>query len=90
MAIENKATGNQSGINLQALGLNSPMEVIDLLGMLKIDGDPVIKDDKAFLDPKVKVQEVMDYFSKNFGVTAQELPYVASTVKQELKKGFKV
>ena len=79
---------NQSGPNLEALGFKSPMDVIDVLAMLKIDGEPVVKDDKAFLNPQTKAQEVLDYFTQNFNMSPKELPYFASAVKQEIKKGL--
>lgn len=80
--------GSQNEPNFQALGLRSPMEVIDILGMLEIDGDPVIKNDKSFLDPQLKAQEVMTYFKDNLGIQPNELPYIASTIKNEMKKGI--
>ena len=89
MVANPSANVNQAGPNLESLGLKSPMEVIDILGMLKIDGDPVIKDDKAFLDPRVKAKEVMEYFMKNFNVNPKELPHLASVVKHEMKRGLK-
>jgi hypothetical protein len=81
------ARTNTPGPNFQALGIKSPMEVIDILSLLKVDGEPIIKDDKAFLDPKAKANAVVEYFSQNFGVSAKELPYVASVIKQNLKSG---
>lgn len=76
-----------SGPNLQALGLKSPMEVIDILGALKIDGVPVILDDKAFLNPQLKAELVIRYFTEKFKVKPNELPYVASLIKKDLKNG---
>jgi hypothetical protein len=73
--------------NLQALGFKSPMEVIDLLALLKIDGEPVIKDDRALTDPKLKVQAVMEYFASKFNIKPSDLPYLASLIKQDLKHG---
>lgn len=90
MAIQAGRGQNNSGPNLESLGFKSPMDVIDILSILKIDGEPVIKDDKAFLDPKSKAKEVMSYFKQNFSVDPQELPYLASEVKKQMKQGFKV
>ena len=86
MTLQKQAQKNSHGINLQALGLKSPMEVIDILALLKIDGEPVIKDDRALLDPKLKAQAVMEYFYKNFNVKPNDLPYLASQIKHEIKQ----
>ena len=75
----------QKGPNLEALGLKSPMEVIDLLALLKIDGEPVITDDRILLDPKLKAQAVMECFMKKYNVKPNELPYLASIIKQDIK-----
>ena len=85
MAVNQQTKGKQAGPNLQALRLKSPMEVIDILALLKIDGEPVIKDDRALLDPKLKAQAVMEYFYKKFNVKPNDLPYLASLIKKELK-----
>lgn len=79
--------GNSQGPNLQALGLKSPMEVIDILAALKIDGEPVIKDDKAFLDPNHKAQSVIEFFNRNFNVAPNELPHLAAAIKHDLRHG---
>lgn len=84
MGIPSKGTKTKTA-NLGALGLKSPMEVIDILAILKIDGEPVIKDDKALLDPKSKAQAVLDYFRREFNSTANDLPYLASLIKRDLK-----
>jgi len=78
---------NQTGPDLKALGLNSPMEVIDILASLKIDGTPVIIDDKAFLNPQMKAEQVIKYFNENFNMKPNELPHLASTIKRDLKAG---
>jgi hypothetical protein len=84
----NQATKeNQAGPNLQALGLKSPMEVIDILGAVKIDGAPIITDDKAFLNPQLKAELVVRYFNEKFGVKPSELPHLASLIKRDLKSG---
>jgi len=80
-------SGNSQGPNFQALGLKSPMEVIDILASLKIDGEPVIKDDKAFLDPNQKAQSVLEFFNKNLGIAPNELPHLAAVIKHDLKHG---
>jgi len=80
-------TNASAGPNLQALGLKSPMEVIDLLAMLKIDGEPIIKDDSALLDPKVKAQAVIQFFAERFNRKPNDLLYIASIIKQDLKAG---
>jgi len=82
-----KPQEKQGGINLQLLGFKSPMEVIDILALIKVDGEPVVKDDKSFLDPRMKAKEVMEYFHKSFGVSPDELPYVAYVIKRKIKKG---
>lgn len=89
MVLKQRAKQNQSVSNLSALGFKTPMDVIDILAILKIDGEPVIKDDRAFLDPKLKVKEVMSYFKEKFNVKPDELPYLASAIKDEMKKGAK-
>ncbi|MDD5593255.1 MAG: hypothetical protein PHG97_00760 [Candidatus Margulisbacteria bacterium] len=76
-----------SGPNFQALGFKSPMEVIDLLAMLKIDGEPIIKDDSALLDPKAKAQAIMQYFAEKHNMKPNDLPYIAAVIKQDLKAG---
>jgi len=86
MAVET-ARANQAGPDLKALGLNSPMEVIDILAALKIDGKPIIIDDKAFLNPQMKAEQVMKYFHENFGMKTNELPHLASVIKRDLKAG---
>lgn len=77
----------QAGPNLQSLGLKSPMEVIDILGMLKIDGEPIVSDEKAILNPQLKAETIMKYFHEKFHVKPGELPYIASIIKRELKNG---
>jgi hypothetical protein len=86
MAVRQETQPN-SGPDLKALGLNSAKEIFDLLSLLKIDGEPVIKDDRMLLDPKQKAQAVMEYFYKNFKVNPNDLPYLASLVKHDLKHG---
>jgi len=78
---------NSGGPDLKALGLSSPMEVIDILGALKIDGQPVITDDKAYINPQIKAEQVVKYFNLNFGLQPKELPQLASVVKRDLKAG---
>ncbi len=87
MALQQQVKGKSAGPNLQALGLKSPMEVIDILALLKIDGEPVIKDDRALLDPKLKTQVIMEYFHKKFNIKPNDLPYFASLIKHDLKHG---
>jgi hypothetical protein len=79
--------GNSNGPDLKALGLNSPMEVIDILGAMNIDGQPVITDDKAHLNPTVKAETVVKFFTENFNMKPSELPQLASVVKRDLKAG---
>jgi len=82
----NNTTQKQAaGPNLQALGLKSPMEVIDILALLVIDGIPVIKNSHALLDPQAKAQEVIEFFVNNFQAKPNDLPYLASLVKRDLK-----
>jgi len=86
MAIDT-GRANQSGPDLKALGLNSPMEIIDILGALKVDGKPVIVDDKAFLNPQMKAETVIKFFNENFNIKPNELPHLASVIKRDLKAG---
>jgi hypothetical protein len=86
MAAQQKTQQNQ-GPNLKALGLKSPMEVIDLLALLRIDGQPVITDNNAILDPNLKAKAVMEFYHNNFNVKPGDLPYLASLVKHNLKNG---
>ena len=65
------------------------MEVIDVLSILTVGGEPVVKNDQAFLDPKIKAKEVMEYFYNKFDITPKELPYLASLVKKEMKRGLR-
>ncbi len=81
----NTAQKQAAGPNLQALGLKSPMEVIDILALLKIDGEPVIKDDKVVLDPQAKAQAVIEFYVNKFNARPNDLPYLASLVKKDLK-----
>jgi hypothetical protein len=86
MAVQQKTQQNQ-GPNLKALGLKSPMEVIDILALLNIDGERVIKDDRSLLDPNQKAKAIMEYFASRFKVKPTDLPYLASMIKQDLKNG---
>ncbi|MFH1683605.1 MAG: hypothetical protein ABIA67_01850, partial [Candidatus Margulisiibacteriota bacterium] len=85
MAVQQQA--KNKGPDLKILGLKSPMEVIDILALLKIDGEPIIKDERALLDPKQKAQTVMEYFQIKFNVKPNDLPYLASLIKHDLKHG---
>ncbi|MCU0640689.1 MAG: hypothetical protein MUC35_01225 [Candidatus Margulisbacteria bacterium] len=78
---------NSGGPDLKSLGLNSPLEVIDILGAMKIDGRPVITDDKAHLNPTVKAETVVKFFTENFNMKPSELPHLASVVKRDLQAG---
>ena len=82
----NETQTKQTGVNFEALGFKSPMEIIDLLALLKIDGEPIVKDEKAILDPKLKAQCVMEYFMRKFNLTPNDLPYLASLIKREIKQ----
>ncbi len=75
------------GPDLKALGLKSPAEVIDILSVLKIDGQPVITNDRDHLDPKQKAQTIMQYFQARFKIEPNDLPYLASMIKNDLKCG---
>jgi len=75
------------GPDLKTLGLKSAQEVFDLLALLKIDGEPIIKDDRQLLDPKAKAQAVFKYFHETFDVEPDELPLLASLIKKDLKAG---
>ena len=87
MVAHQQTKGKSAGPNLQTLGLKSPMEVIDLLALLKIDGEPIIKDDRVLLNPKLKTHAVLEYFQKMFNVKPNDLPYLASLIKNDLKHG---
>ena len=63
------------------------MEVFDILALLRIDGEPVIKEDKSLLDPKAKAQAVAEYFMQKFSLKLIDLPYLASQVKHDIKHG---
>jgi len=78
---------NDKETQLKSLGLKSPMEVIDILALLKVDGEPIVKDDAALLDPKAKAQAVMQYFLEKHNKQPNELPYIAAIIKQDLKAG---
>lgn len=78
--------GNTSGPDFKMLGI-TPGQVIDILGALKVDGQPVISDDRAFTDPTLKAQTVLEYFNKNFGIPPTELAHIASVIKQDLRQG---
>lgn len=86
MSNNNETTPKQNTVNFEALGFKSPMEIIDLLALLKIDGEPIIKDEKAILDPKLKAQNVMEYFMRKFNLAPNDLPYLAALVKKEIKQ----
>jgi hypothetical protein len=81
----NQTENKQKAPNFEALGFKSPMEIIDLLALLKIDGEPIIKDEQIVLDPKLKAQAVMEFFLKNYNVPPNDLPYLAALVKKEIK-----
>jgi len=85
MANEQTATQNK-GPNLKLLGFKSPMEVIDILSIIKIDGEPIVKDSKAFLDQNLKAQIVMSYFKDRYNVDSNLLPYLASVIKKDVKQ----
>ncbi|MBN2058239.1 MAG: hypothetical protein JW782_05550 [Candidatus Saganbacteria bacterium] len=85
MALQQKTRSN--GPDLKALGLKSAKEVFDLLALLKVDGEPIIKDDRVLLDPKAKATAVFEYFHQNFGLEPDNLPYLASLIKRDLKAG---
>lgn len=78
---------DQAAQNLQRLGFKSPMDVIDFLAMLKVDGVPIITDDNVRLNPQLKAAEVIKYFGEKYGVKPNNLPYVASIIKRDLKNG---
>ena len=67
--------------------IKSPMEVIDLLASLDIGGKLVINDDKAFLNPQLKAEQVMRFFKENFNAKPGDLPQIASIIKQDLIAG---
>lgn len=77
---------NQAGPNLKTLGFNSPLEIIDLLALLKIDGEPVVSDDQVLLNPQLKTQAVLEYFKNKFKVKPNDLPYLASLIKKDIKQ----
>lgn len=84
MSIQQKQV--KKGPDLKALGLKSPMEVIDILAIIKIDGKSVISDHNILLNPKAKAQAVVEFYHSNFNVKPNDLPYVASMIKKEIIK----
>ncbi|MDI6731875.1 MAG: hypothetical protein QME05_04775 [Candidatus Margulisbacteria bacterium] len=74
------------GPNLEILGFKNPMEIIDLLALLRIDGEPIVKDDQAVLDPKLKAKTVVEYFQTKFNLNPNDLPYLASLIKKDIKQ----
>jgi hypothetical protein len=86
MAIAQEQT-KQKGPDLKALGLKSAAEIFDLLALLKIDGEPVIKEDQSLLDPREKARAVFEYFHHKFDLEPENLPYLASLIKRDLQNG---
>jgi len=80
-------TKKDNGPNLAALGLRSPMEVIDILAMVKIGETRVVTDDSAALNPQLKADLVVKFFREKMGIKPSLLPYMASIIKQKLKSG---
>ena len=78
---------NEKDNNLKSLGLKSPLEVIDILGALKIDGAPIINDEKVILNQQLKADAIFKYFAAKFGVKPNELPYIAALIKKKLETG---
>jgi hypothetical protein len=78
---------NEKDTNLKTLGLKSPLEVIDILGALKIDGVPIINDEKVILNQQLKAEAIFKFFATKFGVKPNELPIIASLIKKKLKTG---
>jgi len=74
------------GPNIEALRFKNPLEIIDLLALLKIDGEPIIKDEQAILDPKIKARAVVEYFQTKFNLGPNDLPYLASLIKKDIKQ----
>gem|GEM_PF-3072674 len=62
------------------------MEAIDILSLLKVGNELVVKDDKAFLDPKAKAEAVVDFFKKA-GCSPNDLLHLAAAIKKDLKNG---
>lgn len=88
MATQNEVKqAPKKGPDLKALGLKSPAEVIDILSVLRIKGKPVITNDRAHLDPKLKAQTVMQYFQSKFKIEPNDLPHLASIIKKDLRSG---
>ncbi|OGC25276.1 hypothetical protein A2291_03670 [candidate division WOR-1 bacterium RIFOXYB2_FULL_42_35] len=84
MSIQQKE--QTKGPDLKALGLKSPMEVIDILALIKIDGKSVINDHSILLNPKAKAQAVVEFYHENFNVKPNDLPHIASMIKKEIIK----
>ncbi len=70
--------------NTAPLGLDSPMEAINILALLKIGDELVVKGDKAFLDPKAKTDAVVAFFKKA-GFTPNDLLHFAAAIKRDLQ-----
>lgn len=75
------------GLDLKALGLKSAAEVFDILALLKIDGEPVIKEDQSLLDPREKARTVFEFFQQKFNLEPENFPYLASMIKRDLTNG---
>ncbi|PIS28703.1 hypothetical protein COT42_07150 [Candidatus Saganbacteria bacterium CG08_land_8_20_14_0_20_45_16] len=92
MATKNTTTkqavaDKQNGPSLESLGLKSPIEIFDILSILRVDNEPLIKSSQALLDQKLKAQTIMEYFKTKFNISPGDLPYLASMIKHDLKHG---
>jgi hypothetical protein len=86
MAVRPQTKPNKKSA-IQNLGLKSPMEVIDILSLCRVEGEPVIKDDKDWLDPNRKAKAVVSFFTSKFDIDPKDLPYLASLIKHDIKNG---
>ncbi len=75
-----------SGPNIQALGWKSVGQVFGFLSLVKVDGKPIVPPE-ILNDPKQTAQAITAYFQKNYGVSPQKIPHLATAIKRALKNG---
>jgi hypothetical protein len=75
----------------QAYGLKSPQEAIDILSLVTLVNSQggrtnIVKDQKAFADPNMKAQAVVEFF-KQAGLSPKELIALGAAIKRDLRNG---
>lgn len=78
---------NTAPNSFQRLGFKNPIDIIKLLAQCKVDGERVVKDDKAHLDPNTLGKTVFEFFGKKLGIPPTDIPELASIIKKEIKTG---